>query len=926
MNRKRVFFVVLLILLALAAVSIAAAEGQVHLNASQVQPGEATVSVLLLKEKRDTTDPDAWRNEIRCFSYDPENSIYETGEGEPPADGITFIGWLENGYGYTVRITKPGKYLLSGMPFYVLDLENEKLGALYEELENVLAKYDRETQKKTGQSLYGWLIKKVSCKLPDSRPELSAICTDPVNCLLTGYALPETYAAILQLVLKHAGIESLQVNGTVTLKNEPAEWNWNICRLDGKWLYADMGLDDRNNNNGGDYYGRDLKGMSKNHTLSDKSEGFIRDMIRSCSMDILLGDDRETASRLELTSNKQGYYYSGYYIDGPEYSLGESGPVTIRHIQNFRGGFTIEESGLSPEEYVRRNVLMTRIPWDDRYHAYPYFLEGSEITPEMVTLLEYEPDMSRVVVQFHQPGMYMLNGGNVGFVVLDPEREEFAEVARLLDEAGETCVGTTEKETAKLLQDWVASQLVYNQKAYRNMVGLVDEVVDEGAQDPFNSLITKTAVCGGYASLYRLLLSNAGIHSFKIYGKVRSNDYVGHAWNVARLDGTWCYMDATWDDVGKKSGTEYFARDREYFEKNRHHPDQYDSLFLDQMIETPVYDLLIRRFDAEHALPVKIPAELSILPASAEACRFPTRKPEFYRFTQLEYEQPGGITFSVDGAIQAGKALVYSGNGDKNYRLSYSLGYWKKWPRNVQVNMKNNIVTLRLQNYPDGMRPVDKSCFDQTLRFDFGKLTESEYCYHVPMKKNEIRGYSEKSYRTWTWNMDMKPVAASWNLVSDIRNLDITVRFDEEGKTERYTVAVTPAGGDQISWEAKADGTIVSVGFEQGEINKYTLTDLTETWTEPRYRNFQEAFQRYPELEGGTVPEGIFLYLFTNTGVSPVLNTPIVTDEPLLRWTDTGLELKLPETDIRGKQLWLKTDEEPDLSLCRKIPVGTAEN
>ena len=36
---------------------------------------------------------------------------------------------------------------------------------------------------------------------PD-RPELEEACTDPLNALLTGYAMPEAYAPLLQILLK----------------------------------------------------------------------------------------------------------------------------------------------------------------------------------------------------------------------------------------------------------------------------------------------------------------------------------------------------------------------------------------------------------------------------------------------------------------------------------------------------------------------------------------------------------------------------------------------------------------------------------------------------------------------------------------------------------------------------------------------------
>ena len=919
--KKRALLGLVILLLAVGCVCFALAESPVHLNCPQIHIGEATVSVLLTGEKREETAD--WRDEIRYFAFDAESGIYETGEGRVPEDGVAFAGWIEDGYGYTVRIDKPGKYLLSGVPVYVLDMNDEKQNALYTELDAALLKYEKTTQQQTAQGLYAWTIKKVNCKLPADREDLAEICTDPMNCLLTGYIVRDTYAPLLQMVLKQAGIESLKITGTVTQKNETSDWSWLLCRLDGNWLYADMALDDLNNQNGGAQYAKDWKTISKNHALSEESEKLVGDMIDSCFMDVLLRDDRELTKRLQYTSEKQGQYVDQYQIVGPEYSLGPSGPVTIRSIRNYRDAFTVEDSGMTPEMFIRYNVLTGLKDWDDRFHSFAVtYGRAKEIPEDAITILEYEEDMSRVVVQFNQPGMYILNGNAGGFVVLDPENEDFVEVARLLDEARETCVGETETETAKLLENWEAAQLVYNRKVYIDMLNLMEDEENEGAQDPFNALIDKTAVCGGYSNLYRLLLSNAGINAFQITGKTSNKTFLYHAWNLARLDGTWCYIDPTWDDKGNKAGSQWFARDRQYFEKNQHMATEYTIPFLDQMIETPVYTLLINRFDAAYAPPAEIPAELSTLPATAAECRFSTQNANFFKLTQLEYDGRD-ITYSVNRPIQSGHLLVRDSKGEKNYNFSLGFGYWKWWPYTAHAYLKNNIVSLTFRDYEENNRPINKASIDQTLRFDFGELTEEEYNWNVPMKKNEIRGYSEKSCKTWTWGKDMKPAAMTWSLVNDTRNMEITVYFDEEGNAERYAVATSPAGGDEIRWEVRAaDDRVLSLRIEQGE-KVYTLTDMTDKWTEPRYKYFrQELKGRYSIIPEEGAPEGVYMYIFGSDYYRPLAGMAFVTEEPLLRWTETGLEINEGVLDINGKTVEIKTDEPVDLAVCRRIKIG----
>ena len=56
-----------------------------------------------------------------------------------------------------------------------------------------------------------------------------------------------------------------------------------------------------------------------------------------------------------------------------------------------------------------------------------------------------------------------------------------------------------------------------------------------------------TGVCNSYSRALNLLLTEAGIPCRRVVGQGNGG---GHAWNAARLDGTWALYDATWDDGG----------------------------------------------------------------------------------------------------------------------------------------------------------------------------------------------------------------------------------------------------------------------------------------------------------------------------------------------------------------------------------------
>ncbi|MBR5344362.1 MAG: leucine-rich repeat protein [Clostridia bacterium] len=62
-----------------------------------------------------------------------------------------------------------------------------------------------------------------------------------------------------------------------------------------------------------------------------------------------------------------------------------------------------------------------------------------------------------------------------------------------------------------------------------------------------SAFLLGTGVCNSYSRALDLLLTEAGIPSRRVVGNGNGG---GHAWNAARLDGTWALYDATWDDGG----------------------------------------------------------------------------------------------------------------------------------------------------------------------------------------------------------------------------------------------------------------------------------------------------------------------------------------------------------------------------------------
>ena len=61
----------------------------------------------------------------------------------------------------------------------------------------------------------------------------------------------------------------------------------------------------------------------------------------------------------------------------------------------------------------------------------------------------------------------------------------------------------------------------------------------------YGTLVRRAAICGGYASAFLYLTELAGLESVFIAGK--SGRGVSHAWNAVRLDGSWHFVDVTWN-------------------------------------------------------------------------------------------------------------------------------------------------------------------------------------------------------------------------------------------------------------------------------------------------------------------------------------------------------------------------------------------
>lgn len=76
------------------------------------------------------------------------------------------------------------------------------------------------------------------------------------------------------------------------------------------------------------------------------------------------------------------------------------------------------------------------------------------------------------------------------------------------------------------------------------------DLSDPDAHTIVGSLVDGDCVCEGYAKAFSLLCNLAGVPTFMVTGDATnsSGNTEAHAWNLVQLNGSWYYMDATWND------------------------------------------------------------------------------------------------------------------------------------------------------------------------------------------------------------------------------------------------------------------------------------------------------------------------------------------------------------------------------------------
>lgn len=124
---------------------------------------------------------------------------------------------------------------------------------------------------------------------------------------------------------------------------------------------------------------------------------------------------------------------------------------------------------------------------------------------------------------------------------------------------------STGKQKVKSIFDWITNNIAYNVKSFQHNSNRNEYWLEEDDDDtsavlkPLDERVAnivlkrRTAVCDGYARLFKTLCNDAGIPCEVITGYARgSMNRVGaqfrcnHKWNAVFVDSAWRLVDATW--------------------------------------------------------------------------------------------------------------------------------------------------------------------------------------------------------------------------------------------------------------------------------------------------------------------------------------------------------------------------------------------
>ena len=179
--------------------------------------------------------------------------------------------------------------------------------------------------------------------------------------------------------------------------------------------------------------------------------------------------------------------------------------------------------------------------------------DGSDILPYLNQTYPISGTRPQFTVTKDYPGADGTPFHYMTVLLLDCRQEDLDRYKAGVEKAREILAkmpeGMDDLAKAKYLYRYVATHILYDERA----VGYYSQ---EDWNTLYDALVKECAVCSGYAASVYCLYNLAGIDCLYVSGEVRSEtakvgDIIGHAWNLANINGGWHVFDATWDNTAQ---------------------------------------------------------------------------------------------------------------------------------------------------------------------------------------------------------------------------------------------------------------------------------------------------------------------------------------------------------------------------------------
>lgn len=223
------------------------------------------------------------------------------------------------------------------------------------------------------------------------------------------------------------------------------------------------------------------------------------------------------AKQLDLN---HGFYYS--FLNTAQKQCYDT---LLTHMRQFETEFAIDPVSTNDYLVANRAVLddHPELWWADTPARYSFNLTGKVIKHQFLELKGNEMQLTAAMQK---------------------------EAAAVLQQAANL---ESEWKKALFFHDYIVLKTRFN--TGRDTDGYLDQNIS-------SVFLGGNSVCAGYSRAFMLLCRSAGIECYYVTGPcVKNNQQIQHAWNLANIDGSWTWIDCTWDDLIQQDGSETCEHD-----------------------------------------------------------------------------------------------------------------------------------------------------------------------------------------------------------------------------------------------------------------------------------------------------------------------------------------------------------------------------